>query len=1175
MADDSKIWDRFYDTVYGPITRWPIRSLGFFGLWLALGLWLRAGPGFIQKPEALYISLFTACLIVPSVGIALCLHRILVVHEVPSSLADVSSLDAVKESFVGRDDDVRGLTTLLLNAQQVWLNGDSGVGKSVLLQKALVPELLSKRIEVIYLNFWRGDWEEGPALAVLDKLGQHPSENVLEALQLSLNSFNGVIILDQFDEFQIAHADKLISSSARVISRANLESDNRFFRILNEAIRQRRVRCVFVTRRDVEWAKRPVLFDDAEEFFLGRLRRSVVEAEISRIISEETVRNPDNGWRELRSQMCDDLASDGVLPVQMRFAILGLESLRQKLTTSAYLRAGGLNGLISGYLETEVRRVSGSKSVSKEIFALLDHLVAAEGTSTFPVSETTLFQRIQFEHSDRLRTVFEKLQASDIVRRVLSPTGEVLWRLDHDHLAAAVRRMVRRQLPEQWELQEDCRRFVAAPWWRKAQHLGFPTRILRYFRARLFRGLSLGPAAAWILFSLSAHLFVASCITYFLWSNIDRATNEQQGRDLFDRFDAGAIHTLAHASLPSRQAFLKAGLQSSTNTERLRTNLHELVIALSHLNVQDVRALFDHSIRPSVATLPATSRNKSGWNAICTLINDWGSASLVTQTDADILSSRLVDALIDFNDSDQHVALQQTLEALGERISPANARRMADKLVARISARTRYSYTHPELARALNSVRRKLPKTSTDAYARITVDEMVKRNDKTDVDWDARTFEVLARDVSNEGAKVFADELLVPMNNNDQPRYDTRRAREDSVGRVAGFARAFAAIKGRVTADKVEAAATALVRRMGTTPDPGDLHLLASRLGMLGNGAKVEQIRVATTTLLGRMKMADVDVDGLRELAAGLGDLGNSVDDDSIRTAAAVLTTKMGSNIDSDVFRVLADGLNELGARVSPDIIDAAATMIVDQWRFESSGEIFENLAEGLESLGGKVSSRRADELSAKLISIMLANDPQSYKVARGFRGLGSKVSSDQANVLVATLLPHMPQQPSDYVASQTYYSYASTMASLKNAILSSAQMAAFRGVFEMDQAPCALILVLEPETRQAALERQLFNPACAKNDWNQIVLAVSQIASQSFATGDFLLPSDIKVDFIGLCRYITGRTPWYQRIRLTPPQLAGLVLLVASAAVLTWGLALSSAAKSVFAERPEPIHPR
>src|ERR1019366_698573 len=101
---------------------------------------------------------------------------------------------------------------------------------------------------------------------------------------------------------------------------------------------------------------------------------------------------------------------------------------------------------------------------------------------------------------------------------------------------------------------------------------------------------------------------------------------------------------------------------------------------------------------------PATSRNKSGWNAICTLINDWGSASLVTQTDADILSSRLVDALIDFNDSDQHVALQQTLEALGERISPANARRMADKLVARISAGTRYSYTHPELARALNSV---------------------------------------------------------------------------------------------------------------------------------------------------------------------------------------------------------------------------------------------------------------------------------------------------------------------------------------------------------------------------------------------------------------------------------------------------------------------------------------
>lgn len=516
MADDSKVWDRLYETVYGSIARWPIRSLCFFVLWLLLGLWLRAGPGFIEKPEALYLSLLTACLIVPGVGIALCLHRILVVHDLPSSFADVSSLEAIKDSFVGRADDAQELTTVLLSAHQVWLNGDSGVGKSRLLQKALLPTLHGKGIDVIYLNFWRGDWETGPALSILDKLGHHSTENVLETLQVSLDSFNGVIILDQFDEFQIAHAEKFISSTARVISRADLESRNRFFRILNEAIRQRRIRCVFVTRRDVEWAKRPVLFDNAEEFFLGRLTRRVVDAELHRIIPVEAVLYPDNGWHELRSQLSDDLASDGVLPVQMRFAILGLENIRQDLTVPAYFRAGGLDGLVSGYLESEVRRISGSKVQAKGTFALLDRLVAPEGTSTIPATEANLLQHTQFEQMGHLRQVLENLQRADIVHRMLTADGEVLWRLDHDYLAAPVRTMVRRQLPEHWELQEDYRRFVAVPWWRKVQRLGFPMKILRYVRARLFRGLSLGPATGWILFSISAYLFLASCATYFV-----------------------------------------------------------------------------------------------------------------------------------------------------------------------------------------------------------------------------------------------------------------------------------------------------------------------------------------------------------------------------------------------------------------------------------------------------------------------------------------------------------------------------------------------------------------------------------------------------------------------------------------------------------------------------------
>ena len=261
----------------------------------------------------------------------------------------------------------------------------------MLLQKGVVPELKRRGIQTVYLNLWRGDWAEAPARILLKELGGQTSEHPCAALGTVLeNAQNAVVILDQFDEFQISHRDRFMAR--KVITRADLESANPFFQILNTAIRRGRICCVYVSRQDVEWGKRVVLLEDAPEIYLRRLPKAVVQSELTRVIPDDAVDHPENGWIDLRETLCNDLSSGGVLPVQMRFAVLGLEALKQELTTAQYLRYGRAQGLVARHVETEVQIVAGSPSVARHLFQLLNDMTSPDGKSTIPVPEDEILK---------------------------------------------------------------------------------------------------------------------------------------------------------------------------------------------------------------------------------------------------------------------------------------------------------------------------------------------------------------------------------------------------------------------------------------------------------------------------------------------------------------------------------------------------------------------------------------------------------------------------------------------------------------------------------------------------------------------------------------------------------------------------------------------------------------
>ena len=83
----------------------------------------------------------------------------------------------------GREEDIDRLSALCDEYQQVNLVGESGAGKSALIQSGLCPRLkVEQRWFPIYLNIWGQDWEAGPRTALVHTLWEAFSNEDRQAL---------------------------------------------------------------------------------------------------------------------------------------------------------------------------------------------------------------------------------------------------------------------------------------------------------------------------------------------------------------------------------------------------------------------------------------------------------------------------------------------------------------------------------------------------------------------------------------------------------------------------------------------------------------------------------------------------------------------------------------------------------------------------------------------------------------------------------------------------------------------------------------------------------------------------------------------------------------------------------------------------------------------------------
>src|SRR5262245_40899083 len=140
----------------------PLVAVGAFvgAVWGAVE-WLQ--PKYIGREWAIVVSALVACLLLWGAYRALAKK---------SKLLRLERFDLRvrnRDDLLGRDDDIANLKGLLDESAQVLLDGESGCGKSSLVEFGLVPALRKDPSACpLLVSSYRGDWDVGLAESIFE-----------------------------------------------------------------------------------------------------------------------------------------------------------------------------------------------------------------------------------------------------------------------------------------------------------------------------------------------------------------------------------------------------------------------------------------------------------------------------------------------------------------------------------------------------------------------------------------------------------------------------------------------------------------------------------------------------------------------------------------------------------------------------------------------------------------------------------------------------------------------------------------------------------------------------------------------------------------------------------------------------------------------------------------------
>jgi tetratricopeptide (TPR) repeat protein len=393
-------------------------------------------------------------------------------------------LDAENPALLkGRDAEILDLARLCDSDPLVFLEGESGSGKSALVSAGLIPWLNAAvgRPLPIRCDLSGAAWNHGLDVLLTRALYRAVGEgrstlgwstpaqasavfSELARVEPSLGR-KPLLIFDQFDDYQQAHRNYFYHLDSGVLrDKAGLLANNSFWHAVAQGLESDTWHCLFVTRSDQRAGLDLVRFIDARTFSLYRVPRnriSPVLSEITLVASSESpvIADSDKGWTLLRERLLDDLKSrdqNEILPIELAIALQGLQDL-PSLTVRDYVSNGGSLGLARQYVEREVHRAAQTTRLSSDnVLLAVAALADEERGGSRRLSSEVMFglllapQKVSgASQTDRSRAqqCLERLRSNHLLRNGVDPglTGEATadWLLYHDRLVSGVLQALR------------------------------------------------------------------------------------------------------------------------------------------------------------------------------------------------------------------------------------------------------------------------------------------------------------------------------------------------------------------------------------------------------------------------------------------------------------------------------------------------------------------------------------------------------------------------------------------------------------------------------------------------------------------------------------------------------------------------------------------------------------
>jgi hypothetical protein len=373
------------------------------------------------------------------------------------------------DDLLGRENDVEDLIDITQNFSLVFIDGESGSGKSSLIQYGFVPAVKETlTLLPVLVSRYSGDWDTGLSLIAYDAIwvalkdvernrlglterepvGSVNADTIGKILRdiAKLLGRQTLLIFDQFDDYQLANRSKFVTKQGAWISAARTKSANKFWGVVYDSLTQQQAKLLFVVRSDASTGLHSVRFTEANAVRpVLRLNPNWFNRLLDQVLRDDgrgpVIANPEDGWSELRQLVQLDLARSGaLLPQQVRITLLGLREL-SALTPGRYRQAGRAEGVEALYISDAIRLSAETSGLTEaQIRSLLLEFVERGPENSIKTRTRSDADLAKLVMDDAARQkALERLVRDEIVRqREEDVVTGLVWQLDHDYLAGAI-----------------------------------------------------------------------------------------------------------------------------------------------------------------------------------------------------------------------------------------------------------------------------------------------------------------------------------------------------------------------------------------------------------------------------------------------------------------------------------------------------------------------------------------------------------------------------------------------------------------------------------------------------------------------------------------------------------------------------------------------------------------